>query len=786
MSNEEKTNNTPKHGPGRVMEKPKDFKKVITRLFKDMGKFRFKIIISVILATIAAVFSIYGPNKISDLTEKIQEGLIIDRDKFEEVSLTLSEDLDMDNLRTLATEMLNVDISSNTISKIMTDTSISQDDKVAFTKTISEINETNILNKLLELPASTLKYVLPDSVILGVDVSTEDKVKYINLSKTLNVEEASQESLVHITASLPESVKGIIFKESTIDGVRISSQDKIDFLYALGSLTKDSKNTDIYEALDKMPENIKDLIKPKMDLDGIKSIIYLLGTIYLISAIFNYIQAFIMEGVSNRFAREFRKNLALKINRLPLKYFDNHTVGDTLSRMTNDIDTIEMALDSSLSTLMNQITLVAGSIIMMFVTNWIMAVSAILSSIIGFVFMGLIMSRSQKYFQMRQKELGKLNGHIEEVYRSLNVVKAYNGESDASDKFDRYNNNVYKANFKSQFLGGLMPPIMGFIGNFSYVVVCVVGAVLVLHKTINFGDVVAFIIYVRLFTNPLSQLAQSFTQLQTAAAAGERVYEFMDEEEMPEEEVKHELKKIKGDVEFEHVKFGYTEDKVIIKDFSCKVKSGEKIAIVGPTGAGKTTLVNLLMKFYNINSGSIKIDGIDTNELSRDNIHDSFIMVLQDTWLFNGTIRDNIKYNQKKVSDEEIWNALRVVGVDHFVKSLPGGLDYEITDNDSISAGEKQLLTIARGMIKDSPLLILDEATSSVDTRTEELVQKSMDKLMEGRTSFIIAHRLSTIKNADLILVMNDGNIIEQGTHDELIKQNGFYADLYNSQFEKI
>ena len=786
MSNEEKTNNTPKHGPGRVMEKPKDFKKVITRLFKDMGRFRFKIIISVILATVAAVFSIYGPNKISDLTEKIQEGLIIDRDKFEEVSLTLSEDLDMDNLRTLATEMLNVDISSNTISKLMADTSISQDDKVAFTKTISEIDQTNILNKLLELPASTLKYVLPDSVILGVDVSTEDKVKYINLSKTLNVEEASQESLVHITASLPESIKEIIFKESTIDGVKISSQDKIDFLYALGSLTKDSKNTDIYEALDKMPENIKDLIKPKMDLDGIKSIIYLLGTIYLISAIFNYIQAFIMEGVSNRFARDFRKNLALKINRLPLKYFDNHTVGDTLSRMTNDIDTIEMALDSSLSTLMNQITLVAGSIIMMFVTNWIMAVSAILSSIIGFVFMGLIMSRSQKYFQMRQKELGKLNGHIEEVYRSLNVVKAYNGESDASEKFDRYNNNVYKANFKSQFLGGLMPPIMGFIGNFSYVVVCVVGAVLVLRKTINFGDVVAFIIYVRLFTNPLSQLAQSFTQLQTAAAAGERVYEFMDEEEMPVEEVKHELKKIKGDVEFEHVKFGYTEDKEIIKDFSCKVKSGEKIAIVGPTGAGKTTLVNLLMKFYNINSGSIKIDGIDTNELSRDNIHDSFIMVLQDTWLFNGTIRDNIKYNQKKVSDEEIWNALRVVGVDHFVKSLPGGLDYEITDNDSISAGEKQLLTIARGMIKDSPLLILDEATSSVDTRTEELVQKSMDKLMEGRTSFIIAHRLSTIKNADLILVMNDGNIIEQGTHDELIKQNGFYADLYNSQFEKI
>ena len=399
-----------------------------------------------------------------------------------------------------------------------------------------------------------------------------------------------------------------------------------------------------------------------------------------------------------------------------------------------------------------------------------------------------ILGKSQKYFTARQVELGKLNGHIEEIYSAHTVVKAYNGENEAKENFDKLNKSVFECNRKSQFLSGLMQPIMSFIGNFSYVAVCVVGAILTMNGHITFGVIVAFMIYIKLFTSPLSQIAQGMTNLQTTAAASERVFEFLEEKEMSnEDKITGSLnpEKVKGTIEFNHVKFGYNKKELIIKDFNCKVKPGQKIAIVGPTGAGKTTMVNLLMKFYDINSGEITIDKTPISNLTRDNIHKLFIMVLQDTWLFNGTIRDNIKYNKENVTDEEIWAALKTVGVDHFVKSLPKGLDYEITDNESISAGQKQLLTIARGMIKNAPFLILDEATSSVDTRTEELVQKAMDKLTEGRTSFIIAHRLSTIKNADIILVMKDGNIIEQGSHEELMKKNNFYAELYNSQFQK-
>ncbi len=441
-------------------------------------------------------------------------------------------------------------------------------------------------------------------------------------------------------------------------------------------------------------------------------------------------------------------------------------------------------MNQSLSTLVGAITLFIGSIIMMFVTNYIMAIAAIVSSLFGFIFMFIVLSKSQKYFSLRQKELGKLNSHIEEIYSSHNVVKVYNGYTSSKEKFDKLNKSVYDCNRKSQFLSGLMPPMMGFIGNFSYVVVCVVGAYLVLNNTITFGVIVAFILYVRLFTSPLSQIAQGLTSLQSTAAASERVFEFIEETEMEDEsKLKNDLKDIKGNVTFDHVKFGYDDNKVIIKDFNLNVKAGSSVAIVGPTGAGKTTLVNLLMKFYKVNSGDIKIDGISVNSLTRENIHDLFIMVLQDTWVFNGTIRDNVKYNSD-ASDEEIWDALKTVGVDHFVKSLPGGLDYVVTDNDSISQGQKQLLTIARARLKDSPLLILDEATSSVDTRTEELVSKAMDKLMHGRTSFVIAHRLSTIKTADIILVMRDGDIVESGNHEELMNKNGFYAELYNSQFE--
>lgn len=537
-----------------------------------------------------------------------------------------------------------------------------------------------------------------------------------------------------------------------------------------------------------LTDTIKAGLLTGIDMDKIRNITIFLCILYGISAIFSFIENFIMATVANRFAKSLRSDITNKINRLPLKYFDTHSYGDILSRVTNDVDTIGQSMSQSLGSLIGAITLFIGAVIMMFYTNVVMALTAIASSLIGFMFMGGIMGKSQKYFDMRQKELGKLNGHIEEIYSSLNVVKAYNGKKKANEEFDKLNENVYNANLKSQFLGGLMPSLMNFIGNLGYVAVCVVGAMLTMNGTISFGVIVAFMLYVRLFTSPLSQIAQGINSMQSTVAASERVFEFLESEEMPNEtNMKDYLdpKNVIGNMTFDHVKFGYDKDKTIIKDFSLDVKSGEKIAIVGPTGAGKTTLVNLLMKFYDINSGSIKIDGIDTSNLTRENIHELFIMVLQDTWLFNGTIRDNIKYNKENVTDEEIMESLKVVGIDHFVKSLPGGLDYEITDNESISAGEKQLLTIARGMIENSPFLILDEATSSVDTRTEELVQKAMDKLTKGRTSFIIAHRLSTIKNADKILVMQEGNVVEMGTHDELLKKGGVYADLYNSQFQK-
>jgi len=541
------------------------------------------------------------------------------------------------------------------------------------------------------------------------------------------------------------------------------------------------------------PDNIKELtneilngLMTGINFDKVKSITIFLVSIYLISAVFNYLQGFIMAKVTNKFSKKLRNEIATKINKMPLKYFDSNTYGDILSRVTNDVDTISQTMNNSIASLLGAIVLFIGVTTMMFITNWQMALTGILATLVGFALMMIILIKSQKYFNTQQTELGKMNGHIEEIYSGHNVVKVYNGTNDANKKFDEINDKLFTSSKKSQFLSGLMQPIMSFIGNFGYVAICIVGAMLVIDNKITIGTIVAFMIYVRIFTNPLTTIAQAATQLQSTAAASERVFEFLSEEEMMKEDNQKELTKqeAKGNVIFDHVKFGYNKNKKIIKDFSINIKSGQKIAIVGPTGAGKTTLVNLLMKFYEINSGDIKIDGISINELKRENIHDLFSMVLQDTWLFNGTVKENIIYNQKGITDKEVKEACEVVGLDHFIRTLPDGYNTVINDADSISAGQKQLLTIARSMLEKAPLLILDEATSSVDTRTEELVQKAMDKLTAGRTSFVIAHRLSTIKNADLILVLKNGDIVEQGNHEELIKQNGFYAELYNSQFQ--
>ena len=733
MNNRDNENKVPQRRMSRSnrgnFEKPKNLSLTVKKLFSYLKSFMPFIIVALIFAGASSVFSIIGPNKLSDLTDELSKGLVLDKNKIEVISKDISSTLNEENIKEITTKIYkNEDISG-----------VSDEDKATFMKIISSMDKND--------SSAMIKSIL----------------------------------------DMPKSIQRLLLPESTINKKKITTDDKVIFLKEMSGITKKSSAKDIYANLDKLQSSISSLIKPSINMNAVKKIVIFLLTIYLVSALFNFLEGFIMASVANDFARNLRTKISIKINKLALKYFDSHSNGDILSRVTNDVDTVAQPMSQSLGSFVSAIALFIGCVIMMFKTNWILAITAILSSLIGFIFMSFILGKSQKYFLARQVELGKLNGHIEEIYSSHNVVKAYNGNYDAEKKFDKLNENVFECNRMSQFLSGLMPSMMNFIGNFGYVAVCVVGALLTINGNISFGVIVAFMLYVRLFTSPLSQIAQGMTSLQSTCAAAERVFEFVEEDEMEDEKhLKKKLnaKKVKGNIEFKHVKFGYDKDKVIINDFNCKVKPGQKIAIVGPTGAGKTTMVNLLMKFYNINDGDILIDDVSVKELKRENIHDLFIMVLQDTWLFNGSIRDNIKYNKKNVSDETIEKALDTVGVLHFVKSLPGGLDYEITDSNSISAGQKQLLTIARGMVKDAPFLILDEATSSVDTRTEELVQKAMDKLTKGRTSFIIAHRLSTIKNADLILVMKDGNIIEQGNHKKLMEKNGFYADLYNSQFK--
>ena len=542
------------------------------------------------------------------------------------------------------------------------------------------------------------------------------------------------------------------------------------------------------------PDKLSDLTKvitegiaTGIDMDRVKSIGLTLVAFYVGSAILSFGQQFIMATVTQNVTKQLRSDISVKINRLPMAYYNKTSTGDVLSRVTNDVDMISQSMNQSIGNLVSAVALFFGSLIMMFKTNVIMTLTAVIATMIGFGLMSLITSHSQKYFSRQQANLGALNGHIEEIYSGHTVVKAYNGEKNAKKVFDELNNNLRDSAFKAQSLSGLMQPLMAFIGNFGYVAVCVMGAVLTMKGYIGFEIIVAFMMYIRLFTQPLAQIAQATQSLQSAAAAGERVFAFLGAEEMSDESGKTEkLGKAEGYVDFEHVKFGYEDtDKIIIHDFSAKAKPGQKIAIVGPTGAGKTTLVNLLMRFHEIQSGDIKIDGISTRDMKREEVRSQFCMVLQDTWLFEGTVRENLVYNTENVSEEKIEAACKAVGLDHFIRTLPHGYDTILNDQVSLSQGQKQQLTIARAMIADKPMLILDEATSSVDTRTELQIQKAMDALMQNRTSFVIAHRLSTIKNADLILVLKDGDIIESGNHEELLAKGGFYADLYNSQFDQ-
>ena len=708
----------------RNNEKSKDFIGTMIKLFKHLNRWRYLLIIAILFAFSAAILSTVAPNRLAGVTDVITEGIKPNTKKLEEITK---------------------EIYSNAISNY------------------APVN-TNAIQ----------------AQNFGDLVKDDEDAKR-------NVYEGYKAFMASIMA-MSDKEKEKIFTDIKVDGVIITTNDQIKYIEIISSFDETTVTDDMLSKLDELPDSIKSLVEPKMNTKDLTSKAIILGIIYLLNSIFGYAEGIIMAYVGIGYARKLRSDISHKINKLPLRYFDSHEAGDILSRVTNDVDTIGINISDAVTSLVTNVTLFLGSIIMMFVTNWIMALTAIASSIIGFALSFMLLRISQKYFVQRQKELGNLNGHIEEIYSGHSVVKSYNGEVEALKEFNKINDRLYECNRKSQFLSGIMQPIMSFIGNFGYVMVCVVGALLVMNNYITFGVIVAFMIYVRLFTNPLSRIAQSLTTLQSVGAAGERVFEFLEEVELSDESnIKSKLDRdnVKGNIEFKNIKFGYSKDKTIIKNFTASVKSGDKIAIVGPTGAGKTTMVNLLMKFYEIDEGDILIDGVSIKDLTRSNIHELFDMVLQDTWLFEGSVRENLVFNNKGITDDDLWKVCKNVGIDHFIKTLPKGLGASVGDSNTISSGQKQLLTIARGMIEDAPFLILDEATSNVDTRTEELVQKAMDKLSEGKTSFIIAHRLSTIKNADLILVMDEGNIVEQGKHEDLLKKNGFYAKLYNSQFQK-
>ncbi|MCD7840463.1 MAG: ABC transporter ATP-binding protein/permease [Erysipelotrichaceae bacterium] len=756
------------------------------KLLAFASGYRVLIVIAIVCAMGGSICTILGPDRLSDITNAITEGISPNTDNLEEITTDISDNM-QSNMELLVNEISsNLDQQSLTTkaSEILASTDISDEDKAEFQTVIASMStitdESEMQEQLLNLPDSILEILFDEVEVNGVTISSVDQITALSLMSEMDSEDVSTDAL----NDLPESIKDALFTDIIVQDTTISGEDQLEMMNLLSNVDTDDSSA-LLETLDKLPESIYSLVDSSIDMDKVISVIVVLVVLYCSSFALSLAQHLIMNYVTQNITKKLRKSISHKINCLPMSYFNHTSTGDILSRITNDVDTVGQTLNQSIGTLVSAVTLFIGALIMMFSTNVIMSISGILATIIGFVLMMVIMSHSQKYFNEQQEDLGLLNGHVEEMYTGHLVVKAYNDEEKSKKQFDEYNQGLRNSAFRAQCLSGLMMPIMTFIGNFGYVVVCVVGAVLTMNDMTSFGTIVAFMIYIRLFTQPLSQMAQSMQSMQMAAAAGKRVFDFLEAEEMEDESYKTKsLGDIVGNVEFDHVNFGYDEGQTIIHDFSARAKAGQKIAIVGPTGAGKTTMVNLLMRFYETNQGDIKIDGISTKDVKREEVHSQFSMVLQDTWLFEGTIRENLIYCAKNVSEETMVNATKAVGLDHFIRTLPNGYDTVLNDNVNLSQGQKQQLTIARAMIANKPMLILDEATSSVDTRSEIIIQKAMDELMENRTSFIIAHRLSTIKNSDLILVMNHGDIVETGTHDELLAKNGFYAELYNSQFD--
>lgn len=658
----------------------------------------------------------------------------------------------------------------------------------SFAKNISQIKEYKAL-LIIALVLAVVSSILTTSTPKQISKLTDE------ISASLNID---KEKMADLGQKISVNLKSESPSEIEYEETKISIENQYKYLELMqkfqGLVDKNSEKNnltdkqqqDLLNVYKQLPHEITKIIEPRLNLNRVWNISKILGLIYIISMLSNFISALLISEIVNNYANKLRDRVSNKMNKLPLNYFDQNKVGDILSRMTNDVDTISQSLNDSIGSITMSVALLIGSLVMMIYTNILLTLVAIFSALLGFFATGIIISKSQKYFAERQKQLGNLNGHIEEMVSGLEIVKIYNAKEQSMNSFKELNDKFYNASLRSKFLSGLIQPLMYFVGNFGYLAVSISGAILASNGVISFGVIIAFMIYVRLFSNSLSSMAQVSSSLQSSSAASDRVFEFLDEKELSKEENMKYLDpiKVKGQIEFKDVVFQYpSNDKPTIKGFSAKALPGQKIAIVGPTGAGKSTMINLLMRFYEISDGDIEIDGVSIRNISRENIHDLFTMILQDTWLFHGTIRENIVYNMDNIDDSELNTLVRFIGLEHFIKTLSEEFDTVIKDSDSVSAGQRQLLTIARGMLKNAPFLILDEATSNVDTRTEEVIQEAMDKLMVGKTSFIIAHRLSTIINADLILVMNEGNIIEQGTHEELLAKKGFYADLYNSQF---